>query len=246
MKKIKGAITIETALVLPIFIIVLISLVGYIKVLLLYDRVETGLNNSVKIIAKYSYLAKSTGVNDLGKKLNQDPKEVMDNWLNMTGIFGGEKVDSWQSAIEHVKPENLTKEHITNLLKDKNFQDTSLILIAVFINQGILGDINDDDSNGFNALLKAGLETMAKNSIENSITNGKKSNLDNVMGIYGVKKNGDEYFSFDGTECFITKENQEENIMTVQVSYECHFEILGIPVDIPIKQRVSIAPWLGE
>ncbi|MDY4079306.1 MAG: TadE/TadG family type IV pilus assembly protein [Clostridium sp.] len=244
MKKIRGAITVETALVLPIFIIVLISLVGYIKVLLLYDRVETGLNNSVKIVAKYSYLAKSTGVNDLGKKLNQNPKEVMDNWLDVTGIFGGEEVNSWQDAVQNIDLESV--ENLKNLFEEEEFKEASITLIAVFINQGILGNINDDDSNGFNNLLKAGLEAMAKNSIENSVTNGNKSKLDDVMKIYGVKKNGDKYFSFDGTECFITKENQEENIMTVQVSYECHFDILGVPVDIPIEQRVSIAPWLGE
>ena len=64
MKKCKGVLTVEAALIVPLFIFAIIFIAQFMKVVYVYDTVQTDLYNTAKFINGYTYLADITGENN--------------------------------------------------------------------------------------------------------------------------------------------------------------------------------------
>lgn len=236
----KGSISIEAALVLPLFIFFLIALTNYIKIMVVYDNVSTAINSSVKTISKYSYLVKATGLKEYSQAISGTPGDAMQNWIDATGIFGGEEVNGLGDAITNFDPAAVDGETLKVMFKSGDFNEASLKLVMVLFDSGLRGS----HLSSIDGVLSLGLEGFAESSIKSHFTTGAGGgDFDSIMKNFGVKKNGSEYFDFDGTKVVLAVEPNE---ITVVVSYKVGYEFLGKEIIFPITQRVTIAPWVGK
>ena len=74
MEKRKGVLTLEAALVVPIFIFSIYFMMELISIISIYDSIQTNIYNTAKYINGYTYLTKTTGVADL---VNDDSKVIL-------------------------------------------------------------------------------------------------------------------------------------------------------------------------
>lgn len=236
----KGSISVEAALVLPLFVFFLIALTSYIKIIIVYDNVSTAINSSVKTVSKYSYLVQATGLREYSETLaSTDSKQAMQNWLGVTGIFGGEEVSDLGSAIDSFDPSAVTAESLKALFKSGDFHKASLNFVLVLLDEGLKGTYDST----IDRVLSVGLEGFAESAIKSYfVTGAGGGDFDEIMKGFGVKKEGSEYFDFDGTKCVLGSDPKE---ITVVVSYKVGFKFLSKELIFPITQRVTISPWVG-
>lgn len=64
MKKSKGVITIEAALVVPIFVFAVLFMAQFLKIVYIYDTIQTNVYNTAKFINGYTYIADVTKENE--------------------------------------------------------------------------------------------------------------------------------------------------------------------------------------
>ena len=64
MKKNKGVLTLEAALVVPIFMFFIMFMWQFMKVVHLYDTVQANIFNTAKFINGYTYLLEATGISE--------------------------------------------------------------------------------------------------------------------------------------------------------------------------------------
>ena len=166
----KGVIAIEAALVLPLFVFLLLALTNYIRLMIVYDNVNSGINSSVKIMSKYSYLAEATGLRAYGEKINTDPKESMKDWVKITGIFGDEDINSLEDAINNFDPSTVTPEALEELFADDDFQSASMTLVMTMLNHGLSGD---DYDTVFEGIMSEGLKGFSKSGLRHAFIGGK-------------------------------------------------------------------------
>lgn len=237
----KGSISIEAALTLPIFIFLLLALTNYFKLMIVYDNVNSGINSSVKIISKYSYLASATGLDEYAKIANKDPKESMNDWIKVTGIFGDGDISSMEDAVKNFDASKVTPSALKDMFESEDFQSASMALVMTMLNHGLAGGGYDTF---LDQILSEGLKGFAKSGLKNTFLAGKDdSKYDEVMKTYGIKKQGKDYFDFDGTLCRL---GSSDNQITVVANYTYTFKFFNIKVEIPISQRVSVVPWVGN
>ena len=92
MKKRKGVLTLEAALVVPIFVFLIFFMTQLMKVVYIYDSVQTNIYNTARFVNGYTYLAQATGLVDYSDKHNFDNllKEVQ-------GIFSSNEIPSGET-----------------------------------------------------------------------------------------------------------------------------------------------------
>lgn len=66
-RKVRGSLTVETALVLPIFMFALISILYFSEVIRYSDVVEASLHQSARGMAAMAYVVSESGISDAGK-----------------------------------------------------------------------------------------------------------------------------------------------------------------------------------
>ena len=64
MRKRKGVLTLEAALVVPIFVFLIFFMTQLMKVVYIYDTVQANIYNTARFVNGYTYLAEATGLND--------------------------------------------------------------------------------------------------------------------------------------------------------------------------------------
>ena len=64
MRKRKGVLTLEAALVVPIFVFLIFFMTQLMKVVYIYDNVQANIYNTARFVNGYTYLAEATGLND--------------------------------------------------------------------------------------------------------------------------------------------------------------------------------------
>lgn len=92
-KKEKGAVIVEATLVIPIFVMLVITIMWVANLCTAQAKIQVAINSSAKEIASYSYLYGLTGVNDYRKQLANAGKEstaTVDNAIDGIGqVFTG-------------------------------------------------------------------------------------------------------------------------------------------------------------
>lgn len=89
MRRIKGSLTIETALVLPLFLSLTISLVSILEMMNLYARVEYALHETAKEAAVWAYplsYAKEFAGEDFSEELQLPDESILNPLLSETVI----------------------------------------------------------------------------------------------------------------------------------------------------------------
>lgn len=68
----KGSLTVEAAIVIPIFICVIVSLAFFIKVIYVYEVINHALTETANELATYSYIYSATGIQKLHDSLSEE------------------------------------------------------------------------------------------------------------------------------------------------------------------------------
>ena len=84
MKERKGVLTLEAALVVPIFVFLIFFMTQLMRVVYIYDTVQTNIYNTARFINGYTYLAQATGLTTLNDEytfdvLLQEVQGIFDN-----------------------------------------------------------------------------------------------------------------------------------------------------------------------
>ena len=69
MENNKGSLSIEGALVIPIFVFFVLTLTNFAKMIMVYDSVQSSINNTAKQISSQSFYLSSTGLDSVLAKL---------------------------------------------------------------------------------------------------------------------------------------------------------------------------------
>ena len=241
MRNKKGSISVEAALVLPFFVFLILTLTNYIKIMLVYDNVQTAVNSAVNTISDFSYLASATGLKDASEQLaSTSTSDAFQDWLKVTGIFGGEEVTDLGSAIENFDPSAVSGESLKELFKNGDFHSATGTLVVVMLNNGLKGD----SASAIDRVFSLGMEGFAERSIKNYFTAGNSSSdFNTIMKNFGLTEQSNGYFDFEGTSV-VLGDGQPE--ISVVVNYEYKFKFFTEEVSIPITQRVVAYPWVGK
>ena len=89
MRKRKGVLTLEAALVVPIFVFLIFFMTQLMKVVYIYDTVQANIYNTARFVNGYTYLAEATGLNDYSDDHNFD-----DLLQEVQGIFSSNEMPS--------------------------------------------------------------------------------------------------------------------------------------------------------
>lgn len=89
MRKRKGVLTLEAALVVPIFVFLIFFMTQLMKVVYIYDTVQANIYNTARFVNGYTYLAEATGLTGYSDDHN------FDNLLQeVQGIFSSNEMPS--------------------------------------------------------------------------------------------------------------------------------------------------------
>ena len=106
MKNKKGVLTVEAALIVPLFIFAILFLTQFMKVVYVYDTVQTNLYSTAKFINGYTYLADATPVNSgidgsNPNLLANTIKQVQETFGDVNANpFSNESMDGYKTALK--------------------------------------------------------------------------------------------------------------------------------------------------
>ncbi len=83
----KGSLTLEAAVAVPFFTAVLLLFVNLIKMVYFYEIIQNAASQTARFIAKISYIAYASGIDDFIGKINDDLLDKLEGGLD--GILGG-------------------------------------------------------------------------------------------------------------------------------------------------------------
>lgn len=84
----KGSITVEAAIVLPVFLCVVISVVSLIKVVYTHEMIQFALSETVDEMASSAYLFRISGLQDLNSSINEGLKQNSQLFENQIDAYG--------------------------------------------------------------------------------------------------------------------------------------------------------------
>ncbi|QUH30332.1 TadE/TadG family type IV pilus assembly protein [Vallitalea guaymasensis] len=94
MKKLKGSLTVEAAIVLPIFLMAILSIVYIIKIMYIHESIQHGLSETANELAAYSYIMDKSEILDAQQEIYKTSSEN----LNDTN----ENIDTFNENLENL------------------------------------------------------------------------------------------------------------------------------------------------
>ena len=128
MKKSKGVLTVEAALVVPLFVFFIMYICQFMKIVYVYDTVQTNIYNTAKFINGYSYLAEAT-------KLN--------NFVDESGSLGDLTVEGLITDVQGIFSGEVSKDKVVTDLVNKILADASVTGVGEAIK--LIAESNLDD-----------------------------------------------------------------------------------------------------
>lgn len=253
IKNRKGALTVEAAIVMPLFICVILSFALFIKIVYTQSIVQHALNETANELSVYSYLYSASGaqkLHDSAKDYVEDKSKLAQEQINSTvdalGTLGNTKksieearddlknadIEKLSKDIGEIK--DLSKENIANgkALKDKldavvKNPKQQIITFASFLAQGAF-----EDSKG--ALVSPVIRVMCKKHIASDELDADRrlKSLGVVNGISGL--------DFSETKILYDKENID---IIVRYKVESGLPINYLP-ELYFIQRANVRAWL--
>ncbi|NLL06232.1 MAG: pilus assembly protein TadE [Clostridiaceae bacterium] len=253
IKNRKGALTVEAAIVMPLFICVILSFALFIKIVYTQSVVQHAINETANELSVYSYLYSVSGaqkLHDDAKDYLKDKSKLAQEQINSTvdalGTLGNTKksieeaseslknadIEKLTKDIEDIK--NLSEENIANgkALKEKldaavKNPKQQIISFASLLAQGAF-----EDSKG--ALVSPLIRVMCKKHIESD-----ELNADERLKRLGVV-NGLSGLDFSETRILYDKENID---IIVRYKVESGLPINYLP-ELYFIQRANVRAWL--
>lgn len=234
MKNNKGSLSIEAALVIPILVFFMLTITNFVKMIMVYDSIQTSINNTAKQISSQSFYLSTTGLSDVVTKLtNDDSNEAAKSTVGLikeiTNMFNDAN-SSLPDMSDYLSTPTGDYFQFFKELRGDAPKYAAYSLFAIF--DLFIGDKVEGGINNF-------VVGLAKNNLILDIAGNSDSEtkLKN-WGIVG----GEDGFDFGATKCKIGDESFIEII--VSYKYDPGNSILKVdPVEI--TQRVYLVPWIG-
>lgn len=112
MKRNKGVLTVEAALVVPLFIFAILFMTQFMKIVYVYDTVQANVYNTAKFINGYSYVA--DGVND---DVQNMVTEVQGIFSDATNIDISEDLKTFMNNVAQKGVDAIEKGIVTKIAK---------------------------------------------------------------------------------------------------------------------------------
>lgn len=94
MKKNKGVLTVEAALMVPLFVFAILFMTQFMKVVYVYDTVQTNIHNTAKFVNSFSYLQERS--KDVEQAIVE---EVQSIFSSITGVSSSSEVNNFITSI---------------------------------------------------------------------------------------------------------------------------------------------------
>jgi len=249
----KGSLTVEAALVLPLFICVILSFALFIKIVYTQSIIQHAINETANELATYSYLYSVSGAQKLHDEKNDyldeksstakedinsvvdgigtlsNAKEVIENKDKDTKNMDFEKLSSDIDEIKDLSKEGIAnakniKEKLENAIKDPKEQ---IISFASLLAEGAFEDLKG-------ALAAPVIKLMCKKHIAN-----EEIDADRRLKSLGIV-NGLSGLDFSETKILYDKENID---IIVRYKVESGLPINFLP-NLYFIQRANVRAWL--
>lgn len=238
----KGSLTIEAALITPIFIFALFGMLQFLGYLRIYDRVQTSVNDVARVVSKSTFILGDIGLDNILTKLQEhDPsmneKKLLDTSLETFGV--AELVDpnfstAKDKLVERDIANNSNKEFLKSRFKEN--KNTFFAQVAFTFMESVIGWNVSGGANG------VAQETMTK-FIKNVSEGYLECEFDDNLDKYGfVKMSSGKYFDLDGTKLELGENDEVEIVVSYRLKLPT---IFGKNKSLPIKQRVALKLWVG-
>ncbi len=222
MKRKKGSITIETAIVLPFYILLLAFLINLLNIFYVKLAVQNGLNNAATTMAQYCYAIDLT--------LGMDKLALSDATSQKATQLAGD-IDDFSSsaqAMAQVFEQKLSVAMLQEMIdKGGEFLDSTKQL------KSTLSNIEGEDV--ANYLLTGGAELgggfLVKVMVENYLDD---------MKISRTAISGDIEYNF-----YVDASHNYDLVLTADYRYgDTFFAVFGADAFV-IHQQVVVHPWIG-
>lgn len=233
MDKNKGSLSIEAALVIPIFVFFALTITNFAKMIMVYDAVQSSINNTARQISSQSFYLSSTGLDAVLAKLtandgSQNAETTVSLIKDISNMFSSDN-----SNLPQVGQSNNSDfyNYFKGMRDDlPKYATSSLFAIFdLFAGNSVQNSMNDY------------VQGLAKNNLALDITNGNCSpEAFKSLGIV----DGEDGLNFDETTCRISEDG---NSIEIIVSYKYDPGNIFFDVDpITIKHRAYVVPWMGN
>ena len=250
----KGSLTLEAAISVPIFLMVLFAVIFFIKYVYLHNMIQNAMSNSVREISSYSYIYSVTGMQEKNDKLvdelNKRGALANETITNTTSSYISSKNDLQQilntfGSMEGNPAGNFDKiaDELSNIQKnieglnetiEKASEEGPINLfksMAYLLGQDI-----------YEAEVKATvLEALSRSFMKKHLSFDEEDYDERLKELMVV--DGFEGLDYSGSRLFADKKSIEL-VVTYTIDTKISF---GLLPDIEITQRSTIEGWLdGE
>lgn len=233
MEKNKGSLSIEAALVIPIFVFFVLTITNFAKMIMVYDAVQSSINNTARQISSQSFYLSSTGLDAvLAKLTNSDASHNAETTVGLikdiTSMFSSDN-----SNLPEVGQSNSSDfyNYFKGIREDFPKYATSSLFAMFDLFSG----------NSVQSAMNNYVQGLAKNNLVLDITGGSCSpEAFKALGIV----DGEEGLNFAETSCQVS---EDDNYIEIIVSYKYNPGNIFFDVDpITIKHRAYVVPWMGN
>lgn len=266
MKKLKGSLTVEASLVLPIFIMAILSITYFIKIIYIQESVQNAINETANEMSTYAYILEKANLLDTQQQIYKNSiSQVNENNSNMQNIISnletlyntienansiyiGNQI-SQSSRYEDMKPSNNLLDYIDNYIKNISYIKDEIMNTAKTSYKS-LNEIMDS----INIVIKSFQNTIIKESVASGldITNnyiGTKM-AEIILDKHITKKQYRNWYIVNGKDGMDFRQskfmlNNEDIDLIVKYKIAIPIPFPGLK-EISMIQRVKVRGWTGD
>ncbi len=248
----KGSITVEAALVLPLFICAIVSIMYIIKIVYIHESVQHALNETAEELSMYSYIYNVSGFkgqNDSIKdSMSKKKVRFQDHMEDVIGVYNmfGETVDSTTQSLQDVGDNrvNDTIENIKN--SEENIKNGSKKIEEIFNEikndpkSEVMSIINYFADSFFEKNKAASMTPVIKLIMKKYLLGSGEKDLDKKLKSLNIR-DGISGLEFSESTFF-----EDKDSINIVLKYKIApvLPIKFIP-DIKMKQRAGVKAWLS-
>ncbi|MCT4596424.1 MAG: pilus assembly protein [Vallitalea sp.] len=266
MKKLKGSLTVEASIVLPIFIMAILSITYFIKIIYIQENIQNAINETANEMSTYAYILDKANILDTQQQIYEDSiSQVNENNSNIQNIINNletlyntiENANSiyisnqiaQSSSYEKMKSSNNLPDFIDNYIKNiKHIKDEIMnnATTAYKSLNEIMGSINIVIKNFKNTIIK---ESFANGiDITNNYLGTKMAEI--IMDKHITKEQYKNWYIVNGKDGMDFRQSRfmlDNEDIDLIVKYK-----IAIPIPFPglkeisMIQRVKVRGWTGN
>ncbi|GKX30938.1 hypothetical protein SH1V18_34180 [Vallitalea longa] len=261
MKKVKGSLTVEAALVLPIFLMAILSIMYIMKIIYIHENIQQSLSETANELATYSYILDKSKILGAQQEIYQNASRNSSSGKNMYNRLEDlfKSIEGGNSYTYEEKKLDTTFVHTSNTSDLNSNIDNFLGIITK-----IKGIMKDNAETAYGSLyemvdsLDSVLNSVKKTMVSGSLCEGI-SVANNYVGTKIAEKILDNYITDEQYERWyivggkkgmnfrhskFMLDNQDIDLV-VKYRINIPMPFPGIR-NIPMTQRVKVRGWTGN